>query len=179
MAEDYRLWKFNEIPLGLKAIGLFNIILGLFLPYVFIFIFMIWGLFCCVARSDFRSLQDLFFFIIVDRLVLILFYFSSYLLVISGIDIFTGNSRAKKMIVISTSVILFCFLYVKFLFIDNIPRIIWASYLIASLVYIFFNSNAVRFFSNKGTKLKLIIPLSIFLLLYLLGFWIGWKCYSW
>jgi hypothetical protein len=179
MTEDCKLWKFSEIPLGLKVIGLFNIILGLFLSYVFLFIFMVWGLFCCVARSNFHSLQDLLFFIIIIRLIMVVFYFSLFLLVISGIDIFTGNSRAKKMILISAPVIVLLLAYKRFPYISNVPTLVLAGYLIASLVYIFCNSNAVRFFSNKGTKLKLIMPLSIFLLFYLLGFWIGWKCYSW
>jgi hypothetical protein len=178
MTEEYKLWKFDEIPLGLKIIGLSNIILGFILIYVFCFIFILGGILCYVARSDFSTIGDLIFFIVIVRSIMFLFYFSSFLLFFSGIDILTGNSRAKKMILISVPVIILSLAYGHFVNLGNIPVFAWIGYLVASLIYIFCNRNADKFFSNKGPKLKLAIPLSILLIIYLLGFWIGKSSFS-
>jgi len=178
MEEESWLNKFNKIPFGLKVIGLFNIIFALILMYIFFFIFVLLGVLCYMARNEYSNFQSLLLSIIVYRLILIIFYSSTFILFFSGIDIFTGNSRAKKMILIAAPIIIFCFTFIRFLFIDNIPRLFWVSYLIISLVYIFCNRNAVKFFSSKGTKLNLAIPLGIMFLIYLLGFWFGKSVYS-
>jgi len=168
----------NEIPLGLKIIGVLNIILGATLIYKFLFPFILLVILCYVSRSSFSNSQDFIFSIIVYRLIYAFFYLALYFIFFSAIDIFTWNSRAKKMILIAAPIIIFCFTFIRFLFIDNIPRLFWISYLIISLVYIFCNRNAVKFFSSKGTKLNLAIPLGIMFLIYFLGFWFGKSVYS-
>ena len=173
MAEEYKLWKFNEIPLGLKLVGLCNVVLGAYLISMLFVAFFLGVFLGYVVYETFSSLRALLLYIIVFRFLMTLFYFSSFLLFFSGIDILTGNSRAKKMILISAPVIILSLAYGHFINIGNIPTFTLISYLVISLIYIFYNRNAVKFFSNKCLKLKLAIPLSILFIIYLLGFWIG------
>jgi len=171
--EEHKLNRFNKIPLGLKIVGLFNMILGLFLISILFMPFFLGVVLGYAKYETFFSLGGLFLYIIVFRLLIALFYFTSFLLFFSGIDIFTGNSRAKRMILISYPIIIFSLAYRHLVYINNISTFVWIISLIIALFYIFFNRNAIMFFSNKGTKLNLNIPLSVLCLFYLLGFWLG------
>jgi len=173
MEEEHQLNRFNEIPLGLKIVGLFNMILGLFLISI-LFIPFLLGVILGYARYEtFGSLGGLLLYVIIFRLLLALFYFTSFLLFFSSIDIFIGNSRAKKLIIISYPIIILSLAYRHFVYIDNITTLVCINYLILALFYIFSNHHAVKFFNNKGTKFNLVVPLSIVFLIYLVGFWIG------
>jgi len=173
MAEKFQSYEFHEIPLGLKIIGLFNIILGFILIYSHSLVFGLGVILGFVEYTTFNSVQSLLLYIIVFRLILALFYFSTFLLFYSGIDIFMGNSRAKKMILISAPVVILSLAYGGFSYFNIFPPLISISYLVIMLVYVLYNNNAVNFFRNKGTRLNLKAPFGILFFLYLLGFWLG------
>jgi hypothetical protein len=173
MAGVFQLCKLNEMPLGLKIIGLFNIIMGIILIYSHLFVFTLGVFLGYVDYSTFNNIGSLLLYIIVFRLALALFCFSVFLLFFSGIDIFIGDSRAKKMIIISTPIIILSLAYGGFVYFNSFLLLALISYLVIMLVYVLYNNNAVNFFRNKGTRLNLKAPFGILFFLYLLGFWLG------
>ena len=192
MTEEHQIGKLEGIPLGLKIIAFGNIIFGSFIIITIFPFFVLSVVLGYVDYDIFCGFWDWFIDQVITRFILSIFYFSAFLLFWSGINIFKKNLKVKKLIVTSASIMAFSIpafaasFMVRFNFCTkgkldfgliakpvNIFVVLLFVYSLILLICVFFNHKNFGLLDSGKCKVNIKIPLIIFVMIYLLGFWFG------
>jgi hypothetical protein len=182
MVEERRLWKFSEIPLGIKVFGIGNMVIGSW----YLCFFSIYFLFTVIM--GWLSDRDLYGFIewldlaIVNRLIIAIIFIFSFRLIYSGYLLLKIVPRAKKLtestclIIIFVSIVSFLSSFIVTLIYPDKKQLDFNFLIyvdIAFIIYslwasIYLNNPLIRQrFDDKNIKISFMLPVLIIVISFL------------
>jgi hypothetical protein len=187
--------EFKGVPLSLKIIALSNIFLALYLITIVLPFFILWVVLGFVDYLSFYGFWDWFLDQVVTRFVITAAFFSCFLLFLSGVDILNRNIRVIKLMSISAPMIILSILW-YLIFYPSISYYIYPKHglnlkgvfgeslfiialaiLVVYFLWLFLcvlrKNEIIKFFKRSSTLVFLKGVSIAFLLIYLLGFWLG------
>lgn len=172
-------------PLGIKVFGIGNVLIGtlffiMFFVYFYLAVSELW-----IGDREPYSLVEWFFSSIIGRLAVITVFVFSFQLIRSGIALFIGDRRSRKMSIVANLVLTIALLvlllssillkiiypqYIQLSF-SFLDFIIGGFVIYATLLTIYFNDACIsKLFDDQNIKLSFIRPILIIALSFLFPF---------
>jgi hypothetical protein len=174
MVEERRLWKFSEIPLGIKVFGIGNMVVGSWYLCFFSIYFLFTVIMGWIGDRELYGFIEWVHLVIVNRLVIAVIFTFSIKLIYSGYLLLKMVPRARKLtestclIIIFASIINFLLGFVVVLVYPDKTQLnfnfliyIDIAFIIYSLwAIVYLNNPLIRqLFDDKNIKISFILPI--------------------